>query len=696
MAALSAPLHPFTSVSVADAPASVIARSPDGDVVATGGDAGAVQLWRTRRGPTGDGVLLVRDGAALAGPRRPVSALAFSPDGRFLAAGSLDGTARIWDLGGPAAPRVVRGHGAGVTAVAFEPGPRRRLVTAGRDGRLRQWDVTGRSLGELAGLPPGPGGTEGITTFTFTADGDLLVVGGDAGGLAVRTHPAGVLVRPAVPGVRGGLRNPTGEPATAMGVSGRRLAVAFAGGEVRLWRQGHDGFEPDDVSLGRVPHAPAQLAFAPGGRHLAVGGEDLDARLWSLPAGPAPPAPLPGERLTGTPGAVRGVVFLDADHVAGLAAGPTLRVWDTAADRPLGRLLATSPDGTAPDGTAPRVAFSPDGGVLAVTAPGGRLRLWDVARRQPRGDALRLGATAGDVAFGPWGRRAHVLLAGGEDGVVRRWDAGTQEEIRPALVARDAAPDDAVRSLAARPGAPVVAVGHESGRVRLWTHGGRTPSQRLLTGHTAAVVAAGVSADGGLLATADADGRIVVRDLTGDVAEIRRIEAGQAVTGLAFDPAAGRLAVASDGVVRFWDPRTGRAAGPVLRHPDVVAGLAVGADGATAVTTSDDGHVRAWDLRTGTVIGAPLPAGAGPGGGAAFAPAPADAGRAGDRAAGVPAGGLAATSGRDGTVRLWNLDRRLWVATLCARAKRGPTPTEWRAEAGATPWRKVCRPPAAG
>ena len=66
-----------------------MAFSPDGRTLAAGTNDGAVQLWDTAN----------RNWFASlsAGSNNPVYSVAFSPDGRTLAAGTNDGKVLLWD-----------------------------------------------------------------------------------------------------------------------------------------------------------------------------------------------------------------------------------------------------------------------------------------------------------------------------------------------------------------------------------------------------------------------------------------------------------------------------------------------------------------------------------------------------------------------------------------------------------------------
>lgn len=102
--------------------------------------------------------------------------LRFSADNRWLASGSLDETARLWDLETFQSAAVLRGAANAITVLSFAPDGR-TLTTGGWDGVVRLWKVP---TGELLASVPS---REGVPVPEFLPDGRTLGIATESGGL---------------------------------------------------------------------------------------------------------------------------------------------------------------------------------------------------------------------------------------------------------------------------------------------------------------------------------------------------------------------------------------------------------------------------------------------------------------------------------------------------------------------------------
>ena len=435
---------------------------------------GAILLWN------------IADGSVtrLKGHEGAVMALAFSSDGQWLASGSHDRTARLWNLADRQGKILFLNPRGGFTSLAFSPDGRTLAMSGeGGSGRvIRIVDVaTGEKkaerrghLSHIASLAFRPDGqsllsaSEGGITIPYTPDGQSLL-SARAGGGTIRVWDAG-------PGAgeesghvfaRNSIRSDwrSNETGLCLSPDGLHLLAAYTDQPptFSVW---------DTLSLTEGKPHPLPLtdttiaAVAPGGCLVAFGNPRGEVLLWDLKTG--------GPRFSAQPGTNRihrlafsmdGHYLAASDGVKTKSGGnssSTVRVWDVGAgteahvfpnDGELLLSLAFSADSRAlmggfwhggvvklwPLGSQgepatfqkvsgfgmPGMALLPDGNTLVSAAED--IRFWDVkTRRENPGSASLEESEYHSLALSPDGRR---VACGTGDGRITIRDVASRHEV---------------------------------------------------------------------------------------------------------------------------------------------------------------------------------------------------------------------------------------------------------------------------
>lgn len=331
--------------------------------------------------------------------------IAITRDGRWLASGKGGGEVRLWEL---PAGRLVRLLQATekkgiVEAVAFSPDG--RILAAAVNNIVYLWErASGRLLHRLTGI------NESVNSLAFSPDGEELASGSADAAIRQWRVRDGKLKR--LIGQR-----PPGMPVTSLAFSpdGRYEAQGTANGRLRVWNAQEGTFVHE-----RLGHegAISSLAFTTDNTWLCSGGADRKMRVWQ-PGNGSLSAVYPnfdrGDGMgTLAVGGSKSWVATATGPWGGAESDSSIKLWLVMFDRPVRVLQGHRAEVRS-------VAYGPRSDLLASLSDDGTIKLWNSVN----GDCLRTQTNDAPMKVLEFSPGSKWLAAGMSDGTLRVLNTNT-------------------------------------------------------------------------------------------------------------------------------------------------------------------------------------------------------------------------------------------------------------------------------
>ncbi|GAA0859604.1 TIR domain-containing protein [Aliiglaciecola litoralis] len=621
-----------------------IAYSKNGKYLAAATDNGQIFIWDLAT------MLLVYE--PLVGHDGSILKITFSPDETSLVSTGVDEKVIVWDLnlGQPKTRPTFKSldaHNDWVVDVDFAPDGE-SFVTSSWDGKVIIWNNS--SLTPSTELPLTQSGW--ASSVEFSPDGNWLAIGREDGSVEIWDVNSVKLSNEILLGHKDWVTD------LSFSNNSKYLASASSDGTAITWdmeTRTLRHFVPDEPGLGLT-----SVTFSHDDQTLITGGWDRKVNIWNVDSGAMHIEPFNGhsEQVTSVDINPSGDTFASAGHDGSII------IWDTRINYPFKRHHCSRTS------RINSIEFNPSGTVLAIASTNADLILCSLTgKTEPHHITKNI---IKSLAYNQNGSRLAII---NNEHEINQYDPKT---LTPLADTIDLSPN-VITSLAYSPDNRFLAIGDRNSNIHVW----QVESAQLvktLTGHEGPILDLDFSSDSKTLASASEDSQIFLWDVKDtDVTQLAILGGNFfPVTAIAFQPNSNHILASGseDGILTFWNTTKAEPIGlPITVHDGSINALSFSMNGALVATGGSDMLISIRETQSLKQIGSKLSAHA-------------------DQITVLefsPNSYMLASGSADGTILFWDLDIENWKENICKKVVRKLTHIEWDLHVGdIIPYQNEC------